>query len=225
MKRTLYFFCAVFLVVLSACEKDNLYAPTAVLSGNVTFEGQPIGVRSNGVQFEIWQPGFAFFTKIPLTIAPDGSFKALLHNGDYKLVRLPNAGPWVNNTDTINVSLNGSATVDIPVEPYFVIRNASFTRNGSTVSATFTVEKNGTHTRTLETARLFLGRYYLLDAGNNGNAANAQASGLVLGQPVTVNLTIPAAIANDDFIFARVGIKTRDIQEYLYNTSTKMTLK
>src|SRR5918993_3435039 len=167
MKRKLYLFSALLVVLLSACEKDNLEEPASILSGNVTFQGQPIGVRSDRVQFEIWQRGYAFFTKIPLNIAQDGSFKATLHDGDYKLVRLPNAGPWANNTDTINVSLNGAASVDIPVEPYFVIKNASFTKSGSNVVATFTVEKNGTHTRTLEATKLFLGRYFILDFGNN----------------------------------------------------------
>ena len=223
MKLTVYTFFASLIIFLSACEKDNLKEPESILSGNVTFRGQPIGVRSDRVQFEIWQRGFDFFTKIPLNIAQDGSFKATLHDGDYKLVRLPNAGPWINNTDTINVSLKGSASVDIPVEPYFVIKNASFTRNGTNVSATFTVEKNGTHTRTLEATKLFLGRYYILDLGNN--AANKDATGLVLGQSVTVTLAIPTAIANDDFIFARVGIKTRDIGEYLYTASQKLQLK
>ena len=93
------------------------------------------------------------------------------------------------------------------------------------MTATFTVEKNGSHTRTLELARLFLGRYYLLDAGTNASAANKNATGLVLGQPVTVTLAIPAAIANDDFIFARVGVKTTGIGEYLYTPSTKIQLK
>jgi hypothetical protein len=223
MKLKLYFVSALVILLLSACKKDNLDEPASVLSGNVTFQGQPIGVRSDRVQFEIWQSGYAFFTKIPLNIAQDGSFKATLHDGEYKLVRLQNAGPWVNNSDTINVSLKGSASVDMPVEPYFVIKNASFTRSGTNVSATFTVEKNGNHTRTLEATKFFLGRYFILDLGNN--AGNKDAAGLVLGQPVTVTLAIPTAIGNDDFIFARVGIKTRDVGEYLYTASTKIQLK
>jgi hypothetical protein len=223
MKRKLYVFTALLVVLLSACEKDNLKEPTSIISGNVTFQGQPIGVRSDRVQFEIWQRGFDFFTKIPLNIAQDGTFKATLHDGEYKLVRLPNAGPWTNNTDTINVSLKGSAAVDIPVEPYFVIKNASITRSGTNMVATFTVDKNGTHTRTLEVTRLFIGRYYILDLGNN--SASRDATGLVLGQPVTVTLAIPTPIANDDFIFARIGVKTRDIGEYLYTASQKLQLK
>lgn len=223
MKLRLYSFCFLLLSFLSACEKDNLDEPESVLSGKVTFQGQAIGVRSGNVQFEIWQPGYAFFTKIPLNIAQDGSFQATLHDGDYKLVRLANAGPWANNTDTINVSLRGTTSVDIPVEPFFVIKNASFTKSGTNVTATFTVEKNGTHTRTLEATKLFLGRYYILDLGNN--SGNKDGAGVVLGQPVTVTLAIPNAIANDDFIFARVGVKTKDIAEYLYTASTKIQLK
>ncbi|HOZ95943.1 MAG TPA: DUF3823 domain-containing protein [Niabella sp.] len=223
MKRKLYVISALLIVLFSACEKDNLKEPKSILSGKVTFQGQPIGVRSGNVQFEIWQSGYAFFTKIPLNIAQDGSFQATLHNGNYKLVRLSGAGPWANNTDTINVSLSGSATVDIPVEPFFVIKDASFTKNGTNVSATFTIEKNGTHSRTLEVTKLFIGRYHILDLGNN--ARSKDGAGVVLGQPVTVTLDIPAAIANDDFIFARIGVKTRDIGEYLYSASTKIQLK
>ncbi len=225
MKRKLYISCFLFILFLSACEKDNLKEPESILSGRLTFQGQPIGVRTGGVSFRMFQTGYAFLTDIGLNIDQDGSFKATLFDGNYKIVRTADAGPWANNPDTINVSLNGSASVDIPVEPYFVIKNASFTRSGTDVTATFTVEKNGTHTRTLELARLFLGRYYLLDAGTNASAANKNATGLVLGQPVTVTLAIPAAIANDDFIFARVGVKTTGIGEYLYTPSTKIQLK
>jgi len=223
MKRSLIILSAFIMVTLTACEKDNLKEPNAVLSGRVTFQGQPIGVRSDRVQFEIWQPGFDFFTKIPLNIAQDGSFKAALFNGNYKLVRLVGAGPWADNTDTINVSLNGTATVDIPVEPFFVIKNASFVKSGTNVNATFTIEKNGTHTKTMEVARLFLGRYYILDLGNN--VGSKDGTGIVLGQPITVTLAIPTTIINDDFIFARVGVKTTGIGEYLYTPSTKIQMK
>jgi hypothetical protein len=223
MKRNIFFLSAFIITLLTACEKDNLDEPGSVISGRVVFDGEPIGVRSDRVQFEIWQRGFDFFTKIPLNIAQDGTFKALLFDGDYKLVRLVGAGPWADNTDSIDVSLRGSATLDIPVEPYFVIRNASFVKNGNSVDATFTIEKNGTHTRELELARLFLGRFFILDLGNN--AGNKNATGVVLGQPVTVNLAIPNSIINDEFIFARVGVKTKEIGEYLYTPSTKIQLK
>jgi hypothetical protein len=223
MKRNIFFVSAFIITLLTACEKDNLDEPASVISGRVVFEGEPIGVRSDRVQFEIWQRGYDFFTKIPLNIAQDGTFKALLFDGDYKLVRLVGAGPWADNTDSIEVSLRGSATIDIPVEPYFVIRNASFVKNGNSVDATFTIEKNGTHSRELELARLFLGRFFILDLGNN--AGNKNATGVVLGQPVTVNLVIPNSIINDEFIFARVGVKTKEIGEYLYTPSTKIELK
>lgn len=223
MKRSLIILSAFIALLLTACEKDNLKEPKSVLSGRVTFQGQPIGVRSDRVQFEIWQRGFDFFTKIPLNIAQDGTFKSLLFDGDYKIVRLVGAGPWADNTDTINVSLNREANLDIPVEPYFVIKNATISKSGNNLTATFTIEKNGTHSKTFETARLFVGRFYILDLGNNAGSANA--AGVVLGTPVTVTVPIPASISNDDFIFGRIGVKTTGIGEYLYTASTKIQMK
>ena len=78
MKRKLYVFSALLIVLLSACEKDNLKEPESILSGRITFQGQPIGVRSGGVSFRMFQTGFAFLSDIGLNIAQDGSFKATL---------------------------------------------------------------------------------------------------------------------------------------------------
>jgi hypothetical protein len=235
MKLRLYICIALFVTSISACEKDNLKEPTSTLTGSVTFQGQPVGVRqvggtppaTVGVIYDIFQPGYAFFTPIPLFINHDGSFKATLFDGDYKIVRRNTAsGPWVEKNDTISVSVKGSALVDIPVEPYFIIKNASFTKTGSNISATFTVEKNGTHSNTLERAAFFIGRYSLLDA-NNGSAVTQPTTppSITLGQPVTLTWAIPASIAGDDFIFARVGVKTRGITEYLFTQTTKIQLK
>ena len=125
MKLTIYA-CAVLMMLFSSCEKDNFKEPASKLTGRVVYQQQPIGVRSMGVQFELWQPGYQLFTRIPLNIAQDGSFSAELFDGDYKLVRSKGAGPWTDNSDTINVSVKGSVSVDVPVEPYFIIKNASF---------------------------------------------------------------------------------------------------
>ena len=44
--------------------------------------------------------------------------------------------PWVRPTnDTILIEVHGNTVQDIPVTPYFVIKNASFTKNGSKVTA------------------------------------------------------------------------------------------
>jgi hypothetical protein len=224
MKQSIYAVAVLVSGLLLACEKDNLKEPASTLSGRIVYEGQPISVRSSGVQFELWQPGYQLFSKIPLNINQDGTFSAVLFDGDYKLVRTPGAGPWADNTDTIDVKLNGSAGVDVPVAPYFLIRNAGFEKSGTTVKATFMIEKNTT-TKTLELARLYIGPNIILDQNNNSATAQVAAAAITIGQPVTLTVNIPSAIASDAFIFARVGVKTSGVAELLYTQSQKIQLK
>ncbi|HEY1022148.1 MAG TPA: DUF3823 domain-containing protein [Flavisolibacter sp.] len=224
MKSFNYIVIALMVILFASCEKDNLKEPNAKLTGRLIFQGQSVGVRSSGIQFEIWQPGYQVFSKIPLNIAQDGTFSAALFNGDYKIVRSVGAGPWADNTDTINVKLSGATSVDIPVEPYFTLSNVSFVKNGAAVTATFTVTKNTT-TKTLELVRLYIGPNYILDQNNNAGNVQAAASAITAGQPVTMNINIPAGIANDVFVFARVGVKTAGVAELLYTDAQKIQLK
>lgn len=160
-----------------------------------------------------------------MNIAQDGSFSAELFDGDYKLVRSKGAGPWADNPDTIDVSVKGAVSVDVPVEPYFVIKNASFEKNGTAIKATFTIDKNPAGTKILELARLYLGPNLILDQNNNAGNVGINAFGITLGQPVTLNLNIPPGISNESYIFARVGVKTNTVAELLYTQSQKIQLK
>jgi hypothetical protein len=217
-------FSSFFILLLPACEKDNIKEPGSVLTGRVLYQGQPVGLRSSGVQFELWQSGYQLYSKIPLTIAQDGTFSALLFDGNYKLVRTPGAGPWADNSDTINVLLKGTTDVDVPVQPYFLIKNVAFEKNGSAVKATFAIEKN-TSAKTLELARLFIGPNVIVDQNNNSATAQALAGAITIGQPVTISVNIPSGIANETFIFARVGVKTTGVAELLYTEPQMIQLK
>lgn len=224
MKQYLSCLFVLAIFTASSCSKDSLTAPESTLTGTVNYKGEPIGVRSTGIQFEIWQSGYQLFTRIPLNIKQDGSFSALLFNGDYKIVRARGAGPWADNSDTINVKINGSATVDIPVEPYFTISNALFEKSGNTIKGTFTVGKITT-SKTLELARLYIGPNLILDQNNNSANAQVLASAITIGAPVSVSVNIPAALANDSYLFVRAGVKTNGTAELLYTTSQKVMLK
>lgn len=227
MKQLLFAYSMVVLVVLGlpACKKDNLKEPTSQLTGRVVYQGQPVGVRSAGVQFELWQSGFQLFTKIPLNIRQDGTFSAMLFDGDYKLVRARGAGPWIDNTDTIAVKVQGATAVDVPVEPYFVIKSELFERTGGVVKGTFTVQAVN-NSRTLELVRMYLGPNLVLDQNNNSVNAQIAASAIPnLAQPLNISVTIPAAIAGDAFIYARVAVKTTGVAELLYTIPQKIQLK
>lgn len=210
---------------LSGCEKDNRTEPKSVLKGKVVFEGQPVGVRSNGVQLELWQHGYQLFTKIPVMVAQDGTFSASLFDGNYKLVRLRGNGPWVDNTDSIDVELRGSKEIDVPVNPFFVVKNDVYSKGEGKVSATFNVQQVAAG-RTLERVNLYIGTTTIVDPGNNvGNAQEVAANITDLSKPITLTANIPANLASREYIYARIGVKTSGVGEMLFGMPQKIMLK
>lgn len=215
---------ALVLGMNTGCERDNRAQPKSELKGRVVYEGNPVGVRSNGVQLELWQPGYALFTKIEVYVAQDGTFSSSLFDGDYKLVKLRGNGPWVDNRDTINVQVRGVTELDVPVRPYFNIKNDRFTAEAGKVTATFDLSK--LETAALERVNLYIGRTLIVDPNNNIGSVQLAASAITdLTKPVTLSVNIPAAYSGREYVYARVGVKTSGVGEMLFGTPQKVMLK
>ena len=124
----------------------------------------PVQLRTRGVELELWQPGFELNEKIPVYVAQDGTFSATVFDGEYRLNTIPNNGPWMNSSDTLDITVQGEAVVDIPVRPYFVVRDPQITHDpsaggaGGTVRANFRVETVNTG-RQVEWVGLYVGAY------------------------------------------------------------------
>jgi len=212
---------AVFAI---GCKKDNYEAPKSMLTGRVVYQGQPVGLRSGGVQLELWQHGYKLFSKIPVYVDQDGSFSAQLFDGNYKLVLLKGNGPWADNTDSIDVKLNGSLNVDVPVDPYFIITNESFQNNAGTVTASFTLQQVNT-TKALDRVKIYLGGTVIVDENNNAAAAEKNAAAVGdFSSPVSISVTIPASLVKKGYLFARVGVRAVGTAEYLYTQPQKIDL-
>lgn len=217
-----YVIALLLVVMVNGCKKDNYEKPSSILTGKVVYDKEAVGLRSNGVQLELWQHGFELFTKIPVYVAQDGTFSASLFNGTYKLVRLPGNGPWVNNIDSIDVTVNGNTVVEVPVQPYFVIKNTTISKSGTTVTGTFSIGKiaNG---GTLESVALFVGKTNIVDAVNNLGSVAINGSDITdINAPVTVSLTIPGSLSGQSFFFARVSVKTAGVAEHIYSQPIKI---
>ncbi len=213
------------VLLFAGCKKDNYEAPSSVISGRIVNQGTPIGVRSDGVQLELWQPGYAFFNKLPVYVKWDGTFSVKTFDGNYKLTRLRGNGPWADNTDTINIELRGNATVDVPVDPYFVIKNETFARSGNTINATLNLQRINT-TKALEVVRLYIGGTTILDQVRNDAVVSKAANTITdLTQPITLSGTIPAAVAAKGYVYVRVGVKTVGVAELLYSQPQLISLK
>ncbi|MDR0572596.1 MAG: DUF3823 domain-containing protein [Tannerella sp.] len=223
MKKIIFFVTAFLCTVLTGCEYDNYEAPKSILSGKVTYQNEPVGVRSNATQLELWQDGYALSAKIAVSINQEGNYSACLFDGAYKLVRLAGA-PWENLTDTIPVMVKGNTVVDVPVTPYFIIRNAAFRKDGDKIAATFTIEKVSSSAN-LSLARLYLGKTIITDQNNNVANATLNVADITLGQTVSLSVPISANIASADYLFARVGVQTVGVGELYYTESHKIDLK
>jgi hypothetical protein len=227
MKITNFIFIgiAAVFILLAGCDKDNYQAPKSKLTGQVVYAGQALGVRSNGVQLELWQHNFQLFNKIPVYVAQDGTFSAEVFDGDYKLTLVRGNGPWADKVDSIDVKVTGATTVDVPVDPYLIIKNESFQNTSTTVTATFTMQQINT-TKGLERVRLFIGQTNLVDnVINLGNVEKLAAGITDINQPITLTITVPAALVSKGYAFARIGVKSTGAAEYIYGQSQKIALK
>ncbi|WPR76312.1 DUF3823 domain-containing protein [Algoriphagus sp. NG3] len=210
-------------LVASSCELDNFEEPKSTLEGRVVYNGEALGLRSQGVELELWQHGYDLFQKIPVYVSQDGTFSAVLFDGDYKMTLIRGNGPWMDRTDSIDVQVRGSQMIDVEVQPYYVVSNPSVSVNGDNLSVTFTI--NGINTnRDLEFAAIYMGRTSLTDAVRNEGNFRINADEIELGSAVTVEVPIPAGLAGRSEIFVRIGAKTVGIPELLYTQVESKTL-
>jgi hypothetical protein len=206
---------SLVILLIAGCKKDNYDKPTSRLTGRVVYNKEALGLRSNGVQLELWQHGYELFTKIPVYVDPDGAFSTSLFDGSYKLVLRQGNGPWKDNADSIDVTVNGTTTIDVSVQPYFIIRTAVFSKNTTEVSAVVTVETI-TGGLPLESVNLYIGNTNIVDQVNN--IASARVVPADITQPVTISVALPAGTG----LFARVGVKTSGVAEQIYSQSEKI---
>ncbi|WP_343670242.1 DUF3823 domain-containing protein [Chitinophaga sp.] len=205
---------SLVLILAAGCKKDNFEKPKSTLTGRVVYDKNAIGVRSNGVQLELWQHGYALFSKIPVYVGQDGTFSAILFDGDYKLVLRQGNGPWLDDADSIDVKVSGTTSVDVSVNPYFIISNATFTKSGTQLTATVSIQRINNNLP-LEAVNLYIGNTNIVDQVNS--IARASVTPDISG-PVTIQLTLPA----DAAYFARVGVKTAGVAEQVYSEVQKV---
>lgn len=220
--KSLIYFVLVIALTVTGCEKDNYEPPTSMLKGQILYEGNPVGVRSNSVELELWQDGYDFFTKIPVMVAQDGSFSASLFDGDYKLV-VRQGAPWVNNADSIDVQVRGEEIVEIPITPFFIITDETLTRSGDIVTGTFNIEEVAAG-RAIDRISMYIGTTTILDSNFKEGWADiwgADVGDLNESKTLRINLA-DFNQAGREYIFARVGIQIVGIPEMIYTEVYKL---
>lgn len=221
------------LMAFASCKKDNFDPPGSTFKGRITYEGEPIMVEQNQVRFQLWEPGWGLNGAIDVAIDQDGSYSAVLFNGNYKLIIPQNEGPFMTKStgspakDTIMINLQGNQDFDIEVMPYYMIRNAQFSQAGGKVAATVKIEKiiTDANAKNIESVSLYINKTTYV--GANGNMQIQRKDSTVNGATDLNNLqlsvNIPAITPTQNYVFARVGVKIAGVEDRLYSPVQKIT--
>ncbi len=232
--RTLYIITLIVCGIAVSCKKDNYEEPTSKLSGRIVYKGEPIGVEHNQVPYELYQYGFGKVGPLGSSFAQDGSFSAVLFDGEYKLI-IPNGqGPFRwrylagGAPDSVSISLRGSQTLDLEVTPYYMIRTPQFTASGGRVTVAFKAEKiiTDANARNIETVSLYLNKTQFVSGSSDQNIATVNMAGSAITNPDNISLTVtsPTITPSQNYVFARVGIKIAGVEDRLFSPVQKIQL-
>ena len=232
-------------VGLTACKLDNFEPPKSTFEGRLVYKGEPLLVQSANVTvgnnsdfpvfLELWQRAYNNRSSIRVPIRQDGSFSALLFDGDYKLTVPNGQGPFLwkrtatNTPDSLDVAIRGSQKLDIEVMPYYMVRSPQFTVSGRKVSGSVKLEKvitDAVNGKTVERVSLYVNKSQFVDAGNSINKADL--AGTAITDLNSVSLTtadIGALIPSQSYVFARIGLKITGVEDMIYTPVLKLNLQ
>lgn len=219
MKKILLILAAAtsLLPLATSCEVDNVDAPACQISGYIVYDGQPLGLMgtNNAMKIELWERGYGLEAAQTVFVGQDGKFSTYVY-GKYpvRIVAQDGLGPWENRHDTVYIDhVNGNMTVNYPVVPYFMIEDLNYSLSADSVlTATFTVEQISENAN-LEQIGLYVNSTRFVD--RQTYVASTTAPGNV--GAVTLTLDLKNELKNQRFLFARVCIKNRNVDQAVYS--------
>lgn len=233
MKIRFHIMALVAMVtLLSACEKDNYAEPKSTLSGRIVYKGEPIGVEEGQVRMQLWQPGFGKLAAIDAPISQNGSYSALLFDGNYKMVFPRNRGPFKTIVkdaaakDTLFVKLAGDQTLDVEVMPYYMIRTPEFSGGEGKVNVSFKLEKilNGAEGKDIERVSLYVNKTNFVARATNVAVTDVPGADIKDLNAINLTATVPTLSPAQSYVFARVGVKIRDVEDMVFSPVRKVDL-
>lgn len=213
------------MILLASCKYDNYSPPSSRFTGAIMYKNDSINVSYNDVTFQLWQSGFGKLTPINVTVDQNGSFSALLFNGDYQLIFPAGQGPFISlinaktNSDTIPVHIQGNTNLEIQVLPYYMIMDPQFSVSDSTVHATCKLEKIITDSlaQDIQSVSLYLSKTLFDDSRTSVSTTNINGSDITDMNNIALSATIPAMIPTQHYIFARIGVKINNVEDMIFS--------
>lgn len=208
--------------VFTGCGLDNFDEPQSRLFGKVTYNGEALGLRgtNSSIKLQVYQDGYAKHDPVTVYVGQDGTFEALLFDGEYKLIPTKNNGPWVSNQDTVLVNLKGVTECEVKVTPYFTISDESISFDEKTVNASFKINKI-VPTATVSSVMLLVSKTAFVDEGtyiSRKSLSTATAGSTTLSLDLTENADVAKAIQ----LYARIAVKASGADQAIYSKVIKL---
>lgn len=226
MKILSYFSLIVLLVAVNACnKKDNYSPPQSQLTGALLYNGDSIYLEYNRVPYQIYQYGFGKLGPIEQQFTQSGTINSLLFDGDYKFIVPNGQGPFLwpktsgGSPDSLDIKINGKQNLDIEVTPYYMIRNANITANGSTVSASCKVEKIVTdaNAKDIESVTLYVNKSQFVSGTNNLGSNTVNGSDITDPNNISFSVDRPSITPAQNYVYARIGLKIAGVEDMIFS--------
>ncbi|MEQ9443188.1 MAG: DUF3823 domain-containing protein [Cyclobacteriaceae bacterium] len=232
MKNTIQYILVIALsTAMMSCAKDNYEPPSSLLSGRITYQGNPLNFEYNRVSYELYQDGFGKTGPLSSTFTPEGEFSHLLFNGTYKMVVPNGQGPFLwgaeaDMPDTVNITVSGNTEMDFEVIPYWMIRNPQLSGSGSEVTGTFALEQIVTdaNARDIESVTLYVSKTMFANSQTNV-VTNAMEGGAITDMGnVMLQATVPDLVPTQNYVFASIGVKLAGVDDLIFSPTQKIDL-
>jgi hypothetical protein len=230
-------------LLITACgydnyDKPNVYLKGALLYNNVdtVFVQQSSGnnIDQASVYFNLFEPGWQKTNSTPIRVVVDaaGTFSSILFPATYKLIVPAGNGPFIASTDTTVIKLDKSKSLNIPVTPYYLVRNfaPALNTSDSTVTANIKVDQivTGANAKSIGSVYLYINRTTIVDGGNNLASANIGGGSITDPSKVVLKAKIPnlAKIGgigiptNQKQFYVRIGVRINGSTEVFSSVKT-----
>lgn len=223
------FLWVMSLVLLSSCAYDNYEKPQSMLSGKIVYKGEPIHVASEQVTFRLFQSGFETREPITVQVSPDGSYHALLFDGDYQIIFPKGQGPFIQNTknDTLNVEVRGDTKQNIKVLPYYIFNNLQFSVSDRTISVNFAIKQiidDPGKAEGIQVVALYIGTTRFANVQNNVASEVISGSQIKNMNSIHLSATVPSLTPTQSQVYVHVGVKIEHVEDMIFSAVKKIEL-
>lgn len=233
MKKYQYIFILISVIGLFSCKKDNYDAPSSELSGRLVYQGEPIYVEYDRVNYEVYQFGFGKTGALPETFFDqDGSYSLLLFNGEYKLL-IPNGqGPFLWNRtasgapDSLTITVAGNQNLDLEVTPYYMVRNAKLSGSNTNIAGSFGLEKiiTDSDAKDIEYVALYVNKTQYVSSTDNIASTTLTGADITSMDNIELEVEVPAMTPAQSYVFARIGVKIAGVEDMIFSHIEKIQL-